>query len=386
MVAFRSLWLLLPRPVRNLPADLAAVVALVITTNVAALAPVIRETPLRVPLGLAFVLFVPGYAFIAALFPEAGESPVSVDESGLPADSEVMDDELEPDGWYDSIASRSGIDGLERVALSFGLSIAVVPLIGLVLNFTPWGIRLVPIVVSVSGFTLVATIVAASRRQALPVDERFQVPYREWYAAGRTELLEPDTRADAALNVLLVVSVMLAVGTVGYAVMVPPDGEQFSAIYLLTEDDDGELVADNYPTEFVQGESRELFVGIDNHEQETTEYTVVVLEQDVEVVENETALEEGEPNATVNETVVREQRELDRFSTTVAHNESWHQTYELEPTMTGENQRVVWLLFPGGDVPAEPSMDDTEYSVHLWMNVSESNTGSNERLESRVSA
>jgi len=32
-----------------------------------------------------------------------------------------------------------GIDGIERVALSFGLSIAIVPLIGLVLNFTPWG-------------------------------------------------------------------------------------------------------------------------------------------------------------------------------------------------------------------------------------------------------
>jgi len=69
MVAFRSLWLLLPRPLRQLPADLAAVVVLVVATNVAALAPVIRETPLRVPLGLAFVLFVPGYAFIAALFP-----------------------------------------------------------------------------------------------------------------------------------------------------------------------------------------------------------------------------------------------------------------------------------------------------------------------------
>jgi len=103
---------------------------------------------------------------------------------------------------------------------------------------------------------------------------------------------------------------------------------------------------------------------------------VVVLEQDVEVVENETALEEGEANATVNETVVREQRELDRFETTVANNESWHQTYDLEPTMTGENQRIVWLLFPGGDVPAEPSMDDTEYSVHLWVDVSAS-TNSN---------
>jgi uncharacterized membrane protein len=372
MVAFRSLWLLLPRPLRQLPADLAAVVVLVVATNVAALAPVIRETPLRVPLGLAFVLFVPGYAFIAALFPEAGESPERSDEPDTSTERETTGS-ADSDGWYDAVSSRSGIDGLERVALSFGLSIAIVPLIGLVLNFTPWGIRLVPIAVSVSGFTLVSAAVAAGRRRALPVEERFQVPYREWYAAGRTELLEPDTRADAALNVLLVVSVVLAVGSVGYAVMVPPDGEQFSAIYLLTEDDDGELVADDYPTEFVQGESQELVVGIDNHEGERTEYTVVVLEQDVEVVENETALEEGEANATVNETVVREQRELDRFETTVANNESWHQTYDLEPTMTGENQRIVWLLFPGGEVPAEPSMADTEYSVHLWVDVSESN-------------
>ncbi|SEU04969.1 DUF1616 domain-containing protein [Natrinema hispanicum] len=372
MVAFRSLWLLLPRRVRQLPADLAAVVALVIATNIAALAPVIRETPLRVPFGLAFVLFVPGYAFIAALFPEAGESPASSDEPTPPADSQKMVDDSDSDGLYDSITSRSGIDGIERVALSFGLSIAIVPLIGLVLNFTPWGIRLVPIVVSVSGFTLVSAAVAAERRRALPVDERFQVPYREWYAAGREELLEPDTRADAALNVLLVISVVLAAGSVSFAVMVPPDGEQFSAIYLLTEDDDGERVADDYPTEFVQGESKELIVGIDNHEHETTEYTVVVLEQDVEVVENETATSEGDTNTTVNETVVQEQRELDRFSTTIAHNESWHHEYALEPTMTGENQRVVWLLFPGGNVPADPSMDDTEYSVHLWVNVSES--------------
>ncbi|WP_226042370.1 DUF1616 domain-containing protein [Natrinema sp. DC36] len=381
MVAFRSLWLLLPRPLRQLPADLAAVIALVVATNVAALAPVIRETPLRVPLGLAFVLFVPGYAFIAALFPEAGESPERSDEPDTPTERETAGS-ADSDGWYDSISSRAGIDGLERVALSFGLSIAIVPLIGLVLNFTPWGIRLVPIAVSVSGFTLVSAAVAAGRRRELPVEERFQVPYRAWYAAGRSELLEPDTRADAALNVLLVVSVVLAVGTVGYAVMVPPDGEQFSAIYLLTENDDGELVADDYPTEFVQGESQELVVGIDNHEGERTEYTVVVLEQDVEVVENETALESGDPTATVNETVVREQRELDRFETTVANNESWHQTYELEPTMTGDNQRVVWLLFPGGDVPAEPSMDDTEYSVHLWIDVAASSNSSAQPAES----
>jgi uncharacterized membrane protein len=56
------------------------------------------------------VLFFPGYVFITALFPEKKE-----------------------------------LDNLERLALSLGLSIAIVPLIGLLLNYTPWGIRLIPL-------------------------------------------------------------------------------------------------------------------------------------------------------------------------------------------------------------------------------------------------
>jgi len=70
----------------NSPADLAAVVILTITTLTAVFVPVINETPLRVVFGLCFVLFLPGYAFIAALFPEAGESPTSEPNEG-PTDS-----------------------------------------------------------------------------------------------------------------------------------------------------------------------------------------------------------------------------------------------------------------------------------------------------------
>ncbi len=361
MVDRRSLWLLLPRPVRALPADLAFAIALTVLVNVAVFAPLIRDTPLRVPLGLAFVLFVPGYVFVAALFPEAGESPPT--DSG-PEDPDDADSRL-------GRAMRSGIDGIERVALSFGLSIAIVPLLGLVLNFTPWGIRLVPIMVAVSGFTLVATAVAAVRRWQLPEEDQFQVPYRDWLEAGRAELFEPASRADAALNVLLVLSVLLAVSTVTYAVVVPPQGEQFSAVYILTEDDDGELVADGYPTEFVRGESKEIVVGVDNHEHRPVNYTVVVLEQDVDVIENETVGENG--TVVENETIVTEQRELDRFQTRLAHNETWHYTQDLEPTMTGENNRIVWLLYPDDvSIPANPSMESTEYHVHLWVNVSDS--------------
>jgi uncharacterized membrane protein len=333
----QRLWLLLPRRVRMLPADLAAVVVLVVLTNLAVLLPVISETPLRIVFGLPFLLFVPGYAFIAALFPEAGSGP-SED-----------DDEFE-----------GGIDGIERVALSFGLSIAVVPLIGLVLNFTPWGIRLVPILVSVSLFTIVAVVVGAVRRWELPEAERFTVPYRSWLASGRAELFAPETRVDGALNVLLVLSVLLAVGSVGYAVAVPKQGEAFTEFYLLTENETGGLVADDYPTEYVVGESKPLVIGIGNNEHEQVDYTVVVELQNVTF--------DG------NESVVREETELQRFSAVVADNETWLQDYEVQPSMTGERLRLAFLLYEGS-APSDPSVENPYRETHLWVNVSASGSG-----------
>ncbi|MCK4222104.1 MAG: DUF1616 domain-containing protein, partial [Dehalococcoidia bacterium] len=75
---------------------------LIVIANLALLPAALFTTgPLRIVLGLPFLLFSPGYALIAALFPKKGS-----------------------------------LDGIERIALSFGLSIAVVPLIGLILNYT----------------------------------------------------------------------------------------------------------------------------------------------------------------------------------------------------------------------------------------------------------
>ena len=100
------------------PVDLLTCIVLAAATVLLTLTPL--ESPaLRIPLGLAMVLIVPGYALIAALFPR-----------------------------------RTDLDSIERIALSFGLSIAVVPLIGLGLNYTPWGIRLTPVVISLAIFTV----------------------------------------------------------------------------------------------------------------------------------------------------------------------------------------------------------------------------------------
>jgi len=74
----------------------------------------IPATVARVILGLPFLLFFPGYVLVAALFP------------------------------------RSEMDAIERIALSFGMSIAVTTLIGLGLNYTSWGIRLETVLYSIS--------------------------------------------------------------------------------------------------------------------------------------------------------------------------------------------------------------------------------------------
>jgi uncharacterized membrane protein len=348
MAGDRDWWLLLPEPIRELPADLAAVIILTGVTIVSVLVPGVKETPLRVIVGLPFVLFLPGYALIAALFPEAGESPA---EDSREAENEADETRLN-DG-------RDGIDGIERVALSFGLSIAVVPLVGLVLNFTPFGIRLVPVLLAISGVTGGLTAVAAVRRRALPPDERFRVPYREWLATGRAALFEPESRMDGVLNVVLVLSIVLAVSSVAYAVAVPTQGESFTEFYLLTEQDNGSLVADEYPNEFTAGEPESVIVGIGNHEHKQQSYTVVAAIQEVNVANNSTS--------------ILAENELRRVQTTLAHNETWHQELSVAPSMTGERLRLQFLLYRG-EVPSSVSVEDAYRETHLWVNVTAPDT------------
>ena len=341
-------WQLLPRPLRQLPADLAAVVLLVVTTVIAVLVPVVNETPLRIVLGLPFMLFLPGYAFIAALFPEGSSSISSDADTG----SDGENDDLDKDAWL----SPKKIDGIERAALSFGVSIAISPLIGLVLNFTPLGIRLVPVTLSISAFTLIMAGVAAERRWTLPGEKRFRVPYREWCTGLHTAVLQPEIQVDKVLNVILVVSLLLAVSSVAYAVMVPKQGESFTEFYLLTENESGDLMADEYPQNFTVGESQSVVVGINNHEHRSMNYSIVVELQCVQFTNNSTQ--------------VLEEETLDRFSPSVDSNGTWRQRQSIEPTLTGDRLRLVYLLYQG-EPPREPSVDEAYRETHLWINVTD---------------
>ncbi|MCL9818310.1 DUF1616 domain-containing protein [Natronocalculus amylovorans] len=349
--------MLVPREIRQFPPDLAAVVVLTVSAVAAVFLPVINLTPIRIFLGVPFVLFLPGYALIAALFPEAG---TSIDEEGDGSNGSNGKDKNGSNILPGAFRLRTGIDGIERAALSFGTSIAVIFLIGLLLSFTPWGIRLVAVVLTVAGFTILTAAIASFRRWSLPEEERFVVPYREWISRGRASIFDTDSRFDGALNAILAISVLLAVGSVAYAVAVPPDGEQFSEIYLLTEDSEGELVADGYPQELVAGESESIVVGIENQEHETTEYTVIVEVHQVEFLED-------------NEVRVTEQERVTTLETTLEDGETWQAEHEVASTLVGEDLRVTYLLYTD-DPPDDPTRENAYRSLHFWIDVTDDDT------------
>lgn len=88
-------------------------------------------------LGTIFVLWLPGYTFTKALYPT---NPVTGD-------------------------SEKGLDMVELIAFSIGMSLALVPIVGLLLNYTPWGIRLTPIILSLLSLTVFFATVAIIREQ-----------------------------------------------------------------------------------------------------------------------------------------------------------------------------------------------------------------------------
>jgi len=73
---------------------------------------------------------------------------------------------------------KDDLDGIERIALSFGLSIAISPLLGLALNYTPFGIRLTPVLTVLSVFTIALAIGAYVRRSGILEEDRFWVDFR----------------------------------------------------------------------------------------------------------------------------------------------------------------------------------------------------------------
>ena len=307
---------------REVFADLIAVLIWLDLTVLCIFFPPLNSSIIRVIFALPVILLLPGYALIAALFPR-----------------------------------REDLDAIERITLSFGLSIAVVPLVGLVLNYTPWGIQLEPVVVSLVLFTVFLTVLTGVRRLHLPSSKRFTVPWME-IATNTWHTLMPKegSRSERVLVLVLLFSILVAVAATIYVITIPKEGEHFTEFYLLGE----KGKAADYPDQIIAGLNYQMFIGVMNHEYRTMNYTIEIwtLKKEFDTIRNTTS--------------ILAMDRLFRQSFVLSENETRVIPYNLSIEKTGYNQ-VEFLLFnetvPGFNIEGEDRINSSYRDLNLWIDI-----------------
>jgi uncharacterized membrane protein len=101
---------------------------------------------IRQAFGIIYVLFLPGFVFVKMLYP-----------CKVPIET-----------------SSENLGKIEEVGLSFALSILFAALTGLILNYTSWGIRVVPVTISLLVLTLIFSAIGVFREYQAKVSKLIQ--------------------------------------------------------------------------------------------------------------------------------------------------------------------------------------------------------------------
>ena len=314
---------------------------LVIATTVAVWGFVLFDAtsnPLQVVAGALFVVFLPGYAFVAVLFPSRSTgSSNSLSRIALHRER------------------PNTITATERIVFSLGTSVVLVPFLGVVAHFSGWGVTAETVVALVGALTVGLSLAAMAVRLRLPRDQRFGIasvaPLRRVYAW----VFGADDGREAALGAFIVAGLLLAAVGIGGAAVLTPNGEQYTELYLLNEGANG-TVADDYQTDLGPGDTGTAVLGVTNQEGQRRTYTVV------EQVQRTDGTGAG---ASVVET-----DETDRFELTVERGETVERSVTFERTLRGGDVRVAYLLYVG-EPPADPDVDSAYRTTHLWIDADE---------------
>jgi len=276
------------------PYDLKLVILWVILTAIFTLFPFLNETFLRIIFAWTMVLFLPGYVLMAFLFTQ-----------------------------------KKDLDLIERIALSFGLSAAITPVLGLILNFTPFGIRLLPIVVILSIFIILLSFLAHIKLKNIPMHAKYNenFNFRNIYLHTLGNIKSPEAGPDRILFIIMILSVVFCIFTLIFVITVPKQGERFTEFYILNKDGN----ANWYPTNLSVGEEGIVNINIVSHEHEISEYNLLIQ------TDNETLNEE---------------------KISINHNETWRRNFTFIAGK-GSNKKLKFLLYKDNELYR---------NLHLWIN------------------
>jgi len=254
-------------------------------------------SPSGSPFAILLILLVPGYLVGAALFPR-----------------------------------KSDLNWIERIVLSLGFSISVVPLLGLGLNFSPFGVGYSPIVATVGLFTVLIGATAIWRRLRLAPDERL---------SAILDLKLPNwreyTSQERVLVVLLVASILATASTLAYLTTASPPPRHFTEFFVLGASGN----ASGYPTSLNVSQPGTVVFGIADHEFADVNYAIHVDLVGVRIVYNATSR--------FNETVEVNRTTWSTFNVSLADGQNWTRPYTFRINYTGL-WKVQFLLFKDGNL------------------------------------
>jgi uncharacterized membrane protein len=272
----------------------------------------------RVILGLPFLFFFPGFTLASVLF-----------------------------------ARKKGIGNIEFVALSCGMSIAVTALIGFILNYTPWGIRLETVLDFITVFVFITSAIALIRDAQTSKTLKFSTESTLNVPGWGGSIL------NKSLSIVLAIAIIGVIGTLGFTAMKPKIGEKFSEFYILGRNG----TAAEYPTDYILNNGQitqvtyndglvdettgfgKITLGIVNQQQQTAVYSVKM------TINGQPAAIEfnGTP------TDILGPIEL-------AQGAQWVNQIGITPNAVGDNQEVELSLYNGTGTTIEDS-------VHFWIDV-----------------
>lgn len=307
--------------------------------------------PVRAVLALPFLLFAPGYAFLAAVYPERW----STDErTRQPADGVAGD-------YRDA-----GIAAGERVVLSLVASAALTPLVALLVNFSPFEIQPAPMFVALSVLAVALFAVAFVRRFRLPAGERgglavesFADTLHGQFTVHSATLLSTDetratSRREVAMNVLIAVAMLSVLAGAAFAYTAPTADQQFTEFYVTAQNDSGAYTVTAVPSTLAAGEEQTVYPTVTNEVGETHDYTVVVELQRLQQTDDGFAVEST--------------RRLTTLQATVPPDETARTSHRLGPFEPGSNYRVTYLLYRG-EPPSNPTRANAHRSLRLMVDV-----------------
>ena len=313
------------------PVDLVLVLAYV-TFATAAVGTDPDGSTIQFLIGVGLVLFAPGYAVVAALFP------------GRPRPR----DDGSPTSVLALTRPHDGVLVRERLALSFGVSVLLLPIVAVALGAVGVPLTTTSTLAAVWVIVGAGTLVGTVRRLALPAAARFDLlTVAERVGTGRPLAEESTT---TLLSVGLCCLVVVALGSFAVAIAGPSQSMSYTSASLLSANESGDPVASGYPANVSQGEAVPLVVRVSNHHDTAANYTVVARLQQVDggtVQSAERVWQSGQR---------------------IGANETWTHNHTVRPTFAGQDLRLTYFVYRG-PVPENVSQSSADKVLYLRLDV-----------------